>query len=63
MRLKDLLYKQGFTIAGARKKLRESSVEAEDQLALSLTPNHEQILLAELHDDLLRLRKSLETLP
>jgi DNA-binding transcriptional MerR regulator len=63
MRLKDLLYKQGFTIAGARKKLREPSVEAEDQLALPLTPSHEQILLAELYDDLLSLRKSLETLP
>lgn len=63
MRLKDLLYKQGFTIAGARKKLRETAVEAEDQLALPLTPNRERLLLAELHDDLLRLRKSLESLP
>lgn len=27
LRLKDLLYNQGFTIAGARKKLREKPVE------------------------------------
>jgi DNA-binding transcriptional MerR regulator len=63
MRLKDLLYKQGFTIAGARKKLRESPVEAEGQPALPLAPNRERLLLTELYNDLLRLRKSLETLP
>lgn len=63
MRLKDLLYKQGFTIAGAKKKLRESAVEPEDQLALPLTPNRERLLLNELHDDLLKLRKLLENLP
>ena len=63
MRLKNLLYKEGFTIAGARKKLRESSVGAEDQLPLPLPPSLERALLTELHHDLLRLRKSLENLP
>lgn len=64
LRLKELLYSQGFTIAGARKKLREpASAEAEDQPALPLPANPLQHLLKELREDLLKLRISLEPLP
>lgn len=63
LQLKELLYTQGFTIAGARKKLREPSVGGDDQLTLPLPPNLQQHLLREIHQDLLKLRKSLETLP
>lgn len=62
LQLKNLLYKQGFTIAGARKKLRQTPTDQNDQLALSPDSNRRR-LLAELHADLLRLRKSLENLP
>jgi len=64
LRLKELLYKQGFTIAGARKKLQEpSSAESDDQLRLPLPSNSPQHLLEELREELLKLRKSLERLP
>ncbi len=60
LRLKDLLYNQGFTIAGAKKKLREvPAVAQQDQLALPLTPSTERQLLDEVRRDLRRLRKSL----
>lgn len=93
LHLKDLLYNQGFTIAGARKKLREKpaaktveaakAVEAadtqaataavktseptpdasSDQLTLPLSGSYDPKLLKEIRQDLLRLRKSLETSP
>jgi DNA-binding transcriptional MerR regulator len=80
LRLKDLLYNQGFTIAGARKKLREktskSSAEAGaatlarpaepaalDQLALPLAAPYDPQILREIRQDILRLKKSLETRP
>ncbi len=99
LHLKDLLYNQGFTIAGARKKLREkpaaNTVEAakivdatkaaetpetqaapaavktsepapdasSDQLALPLSGSYDPKLLKEIRQDLLRLKKSLETSP
>jgi len=87
LHLKDLLYNQGFTIAGARKKLREKpaakAVEAaeapadpvavqssepapdvsSDQLALPLSGSYDPKLLKEIRQDLLRLKKSLETIP
>ena len=60
LRLKDLLYNQGFTIAGAKKKLREAPATAQqDQLLLPLTPSPERLLLEEVRRDLRRLRKSL----
>lgn len=92
LHLKDLLYNQGFTIAGARKKLREkpaaNTVEAagaveaaetqaataavktskpapdasSDQLALPLSGSYDPRLLKEIRQDLLRLKKSLETI-
>ncbi|MDG5467110.1 MerR family transcriptional regulator [Deltaproteobacteria bacterium IMCC39524] len=88
LRLKDLLYNQGFTIAGARKKLREKPAakvaetaveapaapvqvetkqqvpaEASDQLALPLSGSYDPMLLKEIRQDLLRLKKSLEANP
>lgn len=74
LHLKDLLYNQGFTIAGARKKLREKpsvkstdtdavapARDADDQLALPLSGPLDQKLLKEIREDLLQLKKSLQT--
>jgi DNA-binding transcriptional MerR regulator len=63
LRLKDLLYNQGFTIAGARKKLHDLSAEEIGQLPLSLAVGQERRILEELRNDLRRLRKSLDTSP
>ncbi len=63
LRLKDLLYNQGYTIAGAKKKLREGnstpSPEA-GQLDLPLGTAGERRLLEEIRQDLQALRKSLD---
>lgn len=79
LRLKDLLYSQGYTIAGARNLLRrkppapvptapvapapappQHAAESVDgQLALPLGGGKERRLLAELRQDLVRLRQSL----
>lgn len=59
LRLKDLLYNQGFTIAGARKKLREATAE-NSQLTLPLMVSPERRLIEEVRRDLRRLRKSLD---
>lgn len=59
LRLKDLLYGQGYTIAGAKKKLREPSVDKAIQLPL-LTEQSKNRLLAEIISDLRHLRQSLE---
>ena len=77
--LKDLLYNQGFTIAGARKKLREKpgkkaaaavskSPQAapsagNDQLTLPLAGSIDTKLLNEIREDVIRLRKSLQGTP
>ena len=75
--LKDLLYNQGFTIAGARKKLREkpaknvvepvakssSTAKADDQLALPLAASCDPTIFKELRQDILRIKKSLEAKP
>jgi len=78
LHLKDLLYNQGFTIAGARKKLREKpdrkvaepvkkSTEktstADDQLALPLSRPADLKLLKEIREDILQLKKSLNKAP
>jgi DNA-binding transcriptional MerR regulator len=75
LRLKDLLYNQGFTIAGARKKLREkpaksvvepvavepsNSTATSDQMALPLAGSYDPKILKEIRQDVLRLKKSLE---
>ena len=60
-RLKNLLYDQGYTIAGAKKKLRERTTEGDSQLGLPLTDK--RALLDEIVCDLRRLRQSLEASP
>lgn len=72
LRLKDLLHNQGFTISGARKKLRSESRQksvtasvpaidsADDQMLLPLVPGFDTRLLSEIVDDLRRLRDSLD---
>jgi DNA-binding transcriptional MerR regulator len=37
MRVRELLYREGFTIAGAKKKLQRSGVEPEEPSAVSLS--------------------------
>lgn len=74
LRLKDLLYNQGFTISGARKQLRrrqppppaESPMEpaaekSVEQMALPLSGPLDHVLLQEIRQDILRLKKSLES--
>lgn len=77
LHLKDLLYNQGFTIAGARKKLREKPAKAEaasvvkeatqqpsdDQLALPLASSIDPKILKEIRQDILRLKESLGAKP
>ena len=74
LHLKDLLYNQGFTIAGARKKLREKTAKkaaepvvenppetvAADQMSLPLAGSFDPKILREIRQDILRLKKSLE---
>ena len=77
LHLKDLLYNQGFTIAGARKKLRKkpaskaadtapkpsATAALDDQLALPLSGSIDMKLLKEIRQDILQLKKSLKTVP
>jgi DNA-binding transcriptional MerR regulator len=72
LHLKDLLYSQGFTISGARKKLREESRKksvtasvpevnsADDQMLLPLVPGYDSRLLTEIIDDVTALRDYLD---
>ncbi len=77
LHLKDLLYNQGFTIAGARKKLREkpaktvevppvkstATTETDEQLTLSLAASVNPKILKEIRQDILRLKESLGVRP
>lgn len=58
--LKDLLYAQGYTIAGARKKLREKGAAAERSVVTDRSSGEAVRLLRELRQDLVRLRGSLK---
>ena len=58
LRVKDLLYRQGFTIAGAKKQLRQPAQESE-QLELLTPTSTDRAILEQLRNDLLRLRQSL----
>jgi len=60
LRIKDLLYNQGFTIAGAKKKLREPAANAAPQLSLPLSDTAKSGIIAEIRRDLMRLRRSLD---
>ena len=76
LHLKDLLYNQGFTIAGARKKLREkpgqkaaepvvatAPATQNDQLALPLANPVDPKILKEIREDIVRLKDSLKASP
>lgn len=55
--IKRLLYAEGFTIDGARKKLKETKKEAKDQLKLPLADQKYRSALARIKRELLSLRK------
>ncbi|OEU48617.1 MAG: MerR family transcriptional regulator [Desulfuromonadales bacterium C00003096] len=59
LQLKDLLYRQGYTIAGAKNKLRSKAC---DQDSAKEPSGSEPVihLLQELRSDLIRLRKTLD---
>ena len=77
LHLKDLLYNQGFTIAGARKKLREEKIakknlappnetpkhDETNQLSLPLSGSFDKKLLIEIRNDIIRLKESLKAIP
>ena len=55
--IKRLLYTEGFTIEGARKKLREVKKEEKDQLKLPLADQKYKSALIKVKKDLESLRK------
>lgn len=57
--IKRLLYTEGFTIEGARKKLRESKKEEKKQLKLPLADQKYKNALVKIKKDLKSLRKLL----
>ena len=57
--IKRLLYTDGFTIEGARKKLREVKKEEKDQLKLPLADQKYKNALIKVRKDLESLRKLL----
>src|SRR3954454_20371647 len=59
LEIKRLLYTEGFTIEGARKKLKEAKKEEKDQLKLPLSKQKYKTALVKLKRDLESLRKLL----
>jgi DNA-binding transcriptional MerR regulator len=59
LEIKRLLYAEGFTIEGARKRLRENKKEERQQLKLSLPDAAYKNALAKIKKDLQSLRKLL----
>ena len=57
--IKRLLYTEGFTIEGARKKLKEVKKEEKDQLKLPLSDQKYKTALAKIKKDLESLRRLL----
>ena len=57
--IKRLLYSEGFTIEGARKKLKENKKEEKDQLKLPLSELKYKNALLKIKKDLEALRKLL----
>jgi hypothetical protein len=57
--IKRLLYSEGFTIEGARKKLKETKKEEKDQLKLPLAEQKYRIALTRIKKELQSLRKML----
>jgi len=75
VQLKELLHNQGYTIAGARKKIRELSragakvtsaeqpgqpEDSVDQMLLPLVSGFDSELINEIRDDIVKLRDSLK---
>jgi len=59
LRLKELLYQQGYTIAGAKKLLARRGSALRDSAAEAQPAKTDRQLLGEIRDDLLRLRRSI----
>ncbi|HEY7221134.1 MAG TPA: MerR family transcriptional regulator [Candidatus Binatia bacterium] len=59
LEIKRLLYADGFTIEGARKKLKEARKEEKDQLKLPLSEQKYRNALVKLKKDLESLRRLL----
>src|ERR671924_1588482 len=57
--IKRRLYTEGFTIEGARKKLKESKKEEKDQLKLPLADQKYRTALTKIKKELQSLRKML----
>ena len=57
LEIKRLLYSEGFTIEGARKKLKESKKEEKDQLKLPLAEQKYKSTLVKLKKELESLRR------
>ena len=57
LEIKRLLYSEGFTIEGARKKLRESKKDEKNQLKLPLSEHKFKSALAKLKKELESLRR------
>jgi DNA-binding transcriptional MerR regulator len=59
LEIKRLLYTEGFTIEGARKKLKESKKEEKNQLKLPISEQKYKTALVKLKKDLESLRRLL----
>ena len=57
LEIKRLLYSEGFTIEGARKKLKENKKEEKNQLKLPLTEQKYKSALVKLKKELESLRR------
>lgn len=60
LKLKALLYEQGYTIAGARRKIKEISSQSSPDQMIDPPAHDSAALLREIRDDLLRLRAELQ---
>ena len=63
--IKNLLYERGFTIAGARKKLKEASTDPSvliEQLNIPFGDPEKRRIIISLKKDLLRLKELVESL-
>ncbi|MCG8460958.1 MAG: MerR family transcriptional regulator [Holophagales bacterium] len=60
-RIKELLYEEGYTIAGAKKKLEGELAEDDDGKPVIAAPNGEEAQGSESDDDSVGLRRELDT--
>lgn len=59
LKIKEMLYEKKFTIAGAKKQLKEDTAHS-TQLALNFPNDHYRVLLKELRDELKQLSELLQ---